>query len=86
MRRGQECGACGGLGHVFLPSESQLSRLYRQYLSLMRMKRENDRGTEPAQPEVRPILAVSHEPCFLLSSKGDTLGNPHLNGARSYWL
>lgn len=79
MRRGQECGACGGLGHVFLPSESQLSRLYRQYLSLMRMRRENE-------PEVRPILAVSHEPCFLLSSKGDTLGNPHLNGARSYWL
>ena len=86
MRRGQECSACGGLGHVFLPSESQLSRLYRQYLSLMRMRRENDGGTTPVKPEVWSILAVSHEPCFLLSSKGDTLGNPHLNGAHSYWL
>lgn len=43
-------------------------------------------GPKQAKLEVRPILAVFHEPCFLLSSKGNSLGNPHLNGAHSYWL
>lgn len=38
-------------------------------------------GPKQAKLEVWPILAVSHEPCFLLSSKGNPLGNPHLNGA-----